>query len=81
MLIVAFLAWSAAAPVGHAFPAPAEPVCQKVNLSHAALQSGTPSVHRLTDEPAARQVLAVLRTVDGCSRPVVVREDVGAPQR
>ena len=34
--------------------------------------------HPLNDEPGARQEIAVLRTgLDGCPKPIVVRENVG----
>ncbi|MEO8374276.1 MAG: hypothetical protein ABI471_03560 [Sphingomonas bacterium] len=84
MGIVAILALAAiaAAPVPKpAAPAAAKPVCQKADLSLADGQATVPAVHPLTAEPPAKLILGVLRTVDGCSRPVVVREDVGASRR
>jgi hypothetical protein len=84
MRIVAIFALAAIA----AAPAPkpavtptAKPVCQNADTSLADGQAARPTAHPLTAEPPAKLILGVLRTVDGCSRPVVVREDVGAPRR
>ena len=84
MRIVAILALAAIA----AAPAPkpsataaAKPVCQNAGMSFADRQPQRATAHPLTAEPPAKLILGVLRTVDGCSRPVVVREDVGAPRR
>ena len=83
MRIVAILALAAiaAAPVPKPAAPAAKPVCQNADLSIADGKAGSPAVHPLTAEPPAKLILGVLRTVDGCSRPVVVREDVGAPRR
>ena len=56
------------------------PVCQNKTPA-PAVRAAPVRVHPLTAEPPARQILTVLRTVDGCTRPVVVREDVGARRR
>ena len=72
----------AAAPAPEPSPATAvKPVCQNVNRSFALDREKPLRPHNLTAEPPARQILTVLRTVDGCSKPVVIREDVGAPAR
>ena len=84
MHIVAIFALAAiaAAPAPKpAAPAAAKPICQNVGMSFTDRQPAPPTVHPLTAEPPAKLILGVLRTVDGCSRPVVVREDVGAPRR
>ena len=84
MRIVAILALAAiaAAPAPKpAATAAAKPVCQNAGMSFADRQPARLTVHPLTAEPPAKLILGVLRTVDGCSRPVVVREDVGAPRR
>ena len=85
MRIVAILALAAiaAAPAPKALPVPApaaeaKPVCQNAEVSVADEPAPSPTAHPLTAEPPAKLILGVLRTVDGCSRPVVVREDVGA---
>ena len=48
----------------------------------AELAAGTPraGIHPLGQEPPAKQVLTVMRSVDGCVRPVIVREKVGPPR-
>ena len=72
----------AAAPAPEPSPATAvKPVCQNVSRSFALDRTRPLRPHNLTAEPPAKQVLTVLRTVDGCSKPVVIREDVGAPAR
>lgn len=38
-------------------------------------------VHPIAQEPNADAVLTVLRSENGCSRPVKVREDIGARRR
>jgi hypothetical protein len=76
------LAAIAAAPAPERPDATAvKPVCQTVSVQRTELGKAQPGAHKLTAEPPARQILGVLRTVDGCARPVVIREDVGAPRR
>jgi hypothetical protein len=83
MPIVAILALAAVAavPVPKQTPTAAKPVCQDSNLRNAELRTAPLGAHRLSAEPPAAQILTVLRTVDGCTSPVVIREDVGAPRR
>ena len=84
MHIVAIFALAAiaAAPAPKpAATAAAKPVCQDSNMFRAVDQTARPTVHPLTAEPPAKLILGVLRTVDGCSLPIVIREDVGAPRR
>ena len=84
MRIVAILALAtiAAAPAPKpATTAAAKPVCQDSRMSYTVQRGESPRVHPLTAEPPAALILGVLRTVDGCSRPVVIRDDVGAPRR
>lgn len=81
-VVILALAAIAAAPAPKPAASPvAKPVCQKMGMSYANDPASRPSVHPLTAEPPANQILTVLRTVDGCTRPVVIREDVGAPRR
>jgi hypothetical protein len=60
----------------------ASPICQdthprKVSKSAGrARQAAKPD--KLVDLPPANQILAVLRRENGCAKPVVVRENVGA---
>ena len=82
MRIVAILALPvmlAAAPVPDR--APVGPVCQNSNVQNAEQRNAPVGPHKLTAEPPAKQVLTVLRMVDGCSNPVVIRDDVGAAPR
>ncbi len=82
MRIVAILAlpvMMAAAPGPD--PAPVKPVCQNSNVQNAEQRKTPVGPHKLTAEPPAKQVLTVLRTVDGCSNPVVIRENVGEAPR
>ncbi|MBW6524582.1 hypothetical protein KZ810_13830 [Sphingomonas sp. RHCKR47] len=58
----------------------AKPLCQdtQTRLIAAKRKSG---IHPLGQEPNADAVLTVLRSENGCSRPVKVREDIGARKR
>lgn len=70
-----------ASPVAAANPPDAKPVCQNLERSWAE-ETGKPlRAHPLTREPNAKQILTVLRTVDGCTKPVVIREDIGPKRR
>jgi hypothetical protein len=80
--ILALPAMLAAAPAPERAPSlAAKPVCQENRVSEAERGKAPVRAHPLTAEPPAKQILTVLRTVDGCTRPVVIREDVGAPAR
>ena len=84
MRIVVILALAAigAAPAPRPAAAPAaKPVCQNTRMSNTVQRGESPRVHPLTADPPAALILGVLRTVDGCTQPVVIREDVGAPRR
>ena len=35
-------------------------------------------VHKLGEEPPAKQYLTVLRTLDGCPAPIVLRTEIGS---
>jgi hypothetical protein len=75
--LLLLVALAAAAPT----KAPdAKPLCQdrQARLIAAARKGG---VHPLGQEPNADAVLPVLRSENGCSRPVKVREDIGARRR
>ncbi len=81
VVILALAAIAAAPPPKPVATAAAKPVCQNSRMSNAVQRGESPRVHPLTAEPPAALILGVLRTVDGCSRPVVIREDIGAPRR
>lgn len=69
------------APVAAANPPDAKPVCQNLERNWAE-GTGTPlRAHPLTAEPNAKQILTVLRTIEGCTTPVVIREDIGPKPR
>ncbi|WP_294192558.1 hypothetical protein [uncultured Sphingomonas sp.] len=80
--LAALAAGAAPAKTPDAQPATpqAKPVCQD---KHARLVASTRrgTIHPLAQEPNADAVLTVLRSENGCSRPVKVREDIGARQR
>jgi hypothetical protein len=79
MLIVSMLVLLA--PVTAASPPDAKPVCQNTERNWAERTGKPLRAHPLTAEPNAKQILTVLRTVDGCTKPVVVREDIGPKRR
>lgn len=55
-------------------------VCENSELRQADRQAPV-RVHPLGQEPGARQEIAVLRSIDGCIKPIIVREDVGGESR
>jgi len=61
-------------------PPPAKPICPVSRIQQADAQQ-PPRIARLGDMPPAREIIAVLRTVDGCETPIVVRDEVGANRR
>ncbi len=85
--LVALLPGTAAAQTAPAIQRPAiraaapiKPICQDTRPRQA--QSPAPArIHPMTQEPNANEYLAVLRTERGCSKPVIVREDIGVRRR
>lgn len=79
ILIVLALAAADAPPATNAAPptADAAPICQEAQ-SRTVVSTARRGPHRLNEEPRAEAFRAVLRSVDGCSRPVKVRDDVPA---
>jgi hypothetical protein len=76
---MSFLLIALAAAVHTRTPA-AKPLCQDTQTRPvAARQKG--GIHPLTQEPNADAVLTVLRSENGCSRPVKVGHDIGARRR
>jgi hypothetical protein len=69
----------AAAP--EARTAAVKPMCQHYGAIVASDTLPTASIRPLGQEPPAQQIAAVLRTVDGCQKPLVVRAEVGTPRR
>ena len=55
--------------------------CPKLAITPAEAAK-PPSVHPLTEEPGARQEIAVQHTdANGCVQPIVVRENVGGKSK
>jgi len=63
-----------------AAPPPARPICPVSRIEQADAQQ-KPRITRLGEMPPARHIIAVLRTVDGCEKPIVVSDQVGANRR
>ncbi len=61
-------------------PPPAKPLCPVSRIEQADTQQ-KPRIAMLGEMPPAKHILAVLRTIDGCERPIVVSEQVGANRR
>ncbi|MBR0552624.1 hypothetical protein [Stakelama marina] len=79
MPMLLLLAMAGFAPAQSAPANPAlhdKPMCNHAR-STAADRDGSVRVKPLSQEPPADQYVAVLRTVDGCEKPIIVREDVG----
>jgi len=77
MSLLLLVAVASAAP---ARPSDAKLLCQDTQTRPiAAKRAG--GIHPLAQEPNADAVLTVLRSENGCSRPVKVREDIGARRR
>lgn len=57
-----------------------KPACQ--DIQRRVAQSGQGArVHPMTQEPNTQLIQTVLRSENGCTRPVVVRDDIGALRR
>jgi hypothetical protein len=63
-----------------AAPSPAKPICPVSRIEQADTQQ-KPHIARLGEMPPAKHIIAVLRTVDGCEKPIVVSDQVGANRR
>lgn len=63
-----------------AAPPPAGPICPVSRIEQADAQQ-KPHIARLGEMPPAKHIIAVLRTVDGCEKPIVVSDQVGANRR
>ena len=81
MRVVLLLALLTTPAVAAERPAsPGKPLCRNPAARFVDGKAPRAGVHPLGQEPPAKQVLTVMRRVDGCVKPVVVREQVG-PQR
>jgi hypothetical protein len=81
MLSILAFATAAASPTVAKPSFRAMPVCQKTGPTTV---EDNKSVHaqKLNELPNANHYLTILRTEDGCSKPAIVRYDIGgAPKR
>jgi hypothetical protein len=57
---------------------PARMMCSAKGTTPAMENAKSPNrVRKLSEMPPARQIKAVVRTIDGCDVPIVVRENIG----
>lgn len=77
MSLLLLVALAGAAP---ATSSDAKPLCQDAQTRPTAGLRAS-GLHPLAQEPNADAVLTVLWSENGCSRPVKVREDIGARKR
>ncbi len=76
MLNVILSAAAATLSFGQPATDPIEPVCR--NWAPELVKARTPArVRKLNELPNADMILTVLRTENGCSKPAVVRYDIG----
>ena len=61
-------------------PPPGKPICPVSRIEQAGTQQ-KPHIAMLGAMPPAKHIVAVLRTIDGCEKPIVVSEQVGANRR
>lgn len=78
MFALAAAAHSGSAP---AFHAASRPTPCEVPTSRQADASRGVRVRPLGEQPPGKLLLGVLRSTDGCYRPVVLVEEVGRPRR
>lgn len=52
-------------------------ICKNPEVVYAGDTWAKPGIKPLGDAPPAKHILAVVRTVDGCVKPVVVKAEVG----
>jgi hypothetical protein len=58
--------------------APGKPICQNDKVRPIDKPSGPARARPLAEEPNARRVLTVVRTLDGCQTPVYVSGEIGS---
>ena len=56
-------------------------ICENVDITLAREAMPSLEIHRLDEEPPAREIKAVVRRIDGCSTPIVVSAQVGVRRR
>ena len=79
-LLIALAAAVPAAAADRPLKLETRPACHNPGTEQIADDASRGSVHPLGAEPPAKQVLTVMRTVDGCTKPVIVRDVVGTPK-
>lgn len=57
------------------------PACMRDSVTLIAAPAAATSIHPLGAEPPAQHIAAVLRSVNGCRKPIVIRSEVGTPRR
>ena len=80
LFLLASLAAAGAAPTAIRMPEPvAKPVrsCKPHGITFAEQASKSRGLHRLGEEPPAREYLTVVRNVGGCPIPAIVRTGIG----
>jgi hypothetical protein len=81
MLSILAFAVAAASPVAPPADAKAMPACQKLGPTPVHEQKPV-RAQKLNELPNADHYLTLLRTEGGCSKPVIVRYDIGgAPKQ
>lgn len=81
MLSILALAVASVVPAPADKQAHAAPVCQN-RQPQTVTEQAPGRAQKLNELPNADMLFTVLRSVDGCSRPVIVRYDIGsAPKR
>lgn len=73
MRLLAIVPVLMAVPIAASPVTPAKPICQNTAMQTVQGEHRA-GVHPLNQEPPARAVRTVLRTIDGCSKPVLVSE-------
>ena len=81
MLSIALFAAASALPAPPKVAAPAAPACQNAKVETAEVRAPV-RAQKLNELPNANLILSVLRSEDGCQKPVIVGYDIGsAPKR
>lgn len=55
------------------------PMCQDSGITRVD-ETGGAAMRKLGELPPANHILTVLRTENGCIKPVIVRQGIGAPR-
>ena len=77
MLSIALFAAASVLPTSPKGAAPAASVCQNAGFETAKTRAPV-RAQKLNELPNANLMLGVLRSEDGCQKPVIVRYDIGS---